>query len=474
MQNQNIHVIGIGGTEGSEIAMYLAKQGAQNLTLHDFATTSAFEKSLRTSHYGFSADQIAAKLNFFDNFKGQINYNDTYLNNIDQADLVFVPQSWHLYEANAPLKALQGKTTFSSITKLYFDLLPCPIIGITGSNGKTTTTNLVHHLAKATLENSARKVHLTGNDRYHQQLLQQIDAVSPSDLVIIEVSNRQLQIDLGRSPNIGILTNITPNHLDEYKDFDEYVQAKLSLFKYSTPDTINLVCQEDPVTKQHLSQIPNPLPFSTKATPKPGIYLENGHAVAWLPNNNTPISIPLNNFKLIGKHNQQNLLAAIFANILLGADSALLPDAIATFKAPPKRLEHIGTRNQINYYNDISSTVPDTTILDLQALNEATNLPTTLIMGGKNKEVDYTTFEHVIPTLVDNLIIIKSPICNDLNILKTTMGNRWHEVTNLAEAVKLDQKLTTAPHNLILAPTAVYMAYFKDKIDDYNRLEELI
>jgi UDP-N-acetylmuramoylalanine-D-glutamate ligase len=145
-QGQNIHVIGFAGAEGAVLFQYFLNEGyAKHLTVHDSSKRASFLKNFRNAHTYMDNEESRAVVEELLMKDGVTYYfGDQYLTGVEEADVIFVPQSWYLYESNQKLFGLRDK--MASMMKLYFDLFPGKIVGITGSNGKTTTSNMIHHV----------------------------------------------------------------------------------------------------------------------------------------------------------------------------------------------------------------------------------------------------------------------------------------------------------------------------------------
>ena len=427
-QYQNIHVVGASGTEGSEIAIFLHKHTTQKITLHDYANSpETFRQNFNSSHASLPKDTANSKWQKLQNLPNTLNLSSNYLKEIEDADLIFVPQSWYLYPQNSKLHALKDKIPFSSMTRLYLELFEGTTIGITGSNGKSTTTALIYHLLKSHYPHA---VSIVGNDRRTPQLLESLESFTPQDLLVLEISNRQLVDTEGVSPQIAVLTNITENHLAEHKNFAEYIYYKSRIFLYQSASDHAILNANDPVSLSLQDKVPSTLTFFKNLDPK--------------------IQYP--NFTLSGAHNAQNLSAAIEVAHLFNISDAQINDSLSSFSPLPGRAEIIRKTPDLIFINDRQGTATDATIKAIQSLRG--NI--TLIFGGINKGMPTEKLCEVIRQFNVLPIGIQSPFIDECAPQLPTMIKS----STLSEAVHLACEKTTKPGTIIFSPACEYGPYF--------------
>jgi UDP-N-acetylmuramoylalanine--D-glutamate ligase len=460
IKNKNIHVIGVSGTEGAEIALFLKQHQLKNVTLHDFAKTQAeFEQSFTSSHKQQKPATTEDKLLKLNQLEYPLHLQSSYLENIETADLIFVPQSWYLYPQNSILNQLKNKIQFSSITNLYLELAPCKIIGITGSNGKSTTTFLTHHLLS---QNPNQTVHLTGNDRQANQILSIIDTISPDSIIVAEISNRQLLNTPPLAPDIAILTNITENHLSEHKDFQEYIDLKANITKFQKPNNTFIYNTDNEICAQ-ISKSSQAETFGFGQSQTNNCYFDAGSIYI----NQKPI-IKLSELKIRGTHNYYNACAAILAALKVGINEKQIIQGLKTFTGLPQRIEFVRTYNNLNFYDDRQGTAIDATV---QAINTLRDLPITLIIGGTNKAKDLTP---LLEAIIGNISVIgiESPFVNELKPEIKTMTI----VKNLPEAIKKALAISASKTNILFSPACEYGPYFNPLKEhpDAEKYQEII
>lgn len=277
-------------------------------------------------------------------------------------DIIFrSPGFWRLHPM---FKKAEAKgAAISSATKLFFNLCPCPIIGVTGTKGKGTTTSLITRI----LKRSGRPVYLAGN--IGKPMLQLLPKLKSTDWVCLELSSFQLQ-DLTVSPHIAVVLNITSEHLDIHLNTKEYRRAKANIIKYQASSDYAVINADYPVTKK-LAKI-------TKAK----VYWFSRHQ----------LKINKSKVGLRGEHNLENIAAAMAVSRLVGVPLNIIKSAVYSFRGLEHRLELVKKVKGVKYYNDSFSTTPETAIAAIKSFTE----PIILILGGSDKGSDYTKLGQTI------------------------------------------------------------------------------
>ncbi|MFH1375329.1 MAG: UDP-N-acetylmuramoyl-L-alanine--D-glutamate ligase [Patescibacteria group bacterium] len=456
--SRSVHVVGISGSEGAAIALALAKQGIR-FTAHDFSDQARFKRNFFANNFGIERKKREKMFKELEKFEDQIKFKNDYLKGISKADLIFVSQNWEAYEANDKLKPIFKKNPakFAIITQLYFQLFPGKIIAITGTNGKSTTAKLISEIMQA----SRQKSWFTGNDRRNVQILDCLDKWTQDDWLVIEVSNRQLKFPLSQAPEIGVITNVTNNHLDEYGgSFRKYKAGKYSLIKNQDQSKIAILNQDNPATRQFSGQVKGtPLPYSTKQKLQKGVYID-GDWIVHRDKTSTKI-LPVGKICLLGEHNLSNVLAAIAAARLSGVDWPTIRKVVSRFRGIPQRLELIATKAGVNFINDTSSTSPDSAIA---AISSFATGSIHLIAGGDPKGLDFAPLAREIKRRKVRVVILKSPVELILGRELRRLGIDFVSVKNLQEAVKISAKNAQRGESVLLSPGAAWFCHFRGKI----------
>ena len=358
-----------------------------------------------------------------------------------------------------------GRTVTSQIG-LFFEACPAPIIGITGANGKSTTTTLTAHLLdKARPQSSGHaygKVWLSGNigDR---PLLTILDQIHPRDLVVLEISSFQVEqlADVRRVPSVSLLTNLTPNHLDRYGTFEAYCAAKEGLFKLQTRDenapAVSIFNAEDEIAcswfkKYRRQRGRTCLKFCADDVS------EELRAAYALP----------------GRANQSNLAAARAIARCFGISDSAIESCLPDFKALPHRLERIGTTNGVRWYNDSKATTPEGTMVALSAFE----CPKVLIAGGYDKHTPFDTLGKRIAAGTKAAILIGQTARQIADAIEAGSqdGRRIpvHFAASLAEAVELANRIAVPGDVVLLSPACASYDMFENYEQRGHLFAELV
>ncbi|MHB9144633.1 MAG: UDP-N-acetylmuramoyl-L-alanine--D-glutamate ligase [Symbiobacteriia bacterium] len=282
--------------------------------------------------------------------------------------------------------ASEAGTILSSEIHLVFELSQAPIIGITGSAGKTTTTSLVGQIMQA----AGRQTYVGGN--IGRPLIEVVESIPPAAQIVLELSSFQLQL-LGRSPQVGLLLNVSPNHLDIHESMAEYTEAKKNIFRFQGPADAAVLNWDRPETRAMGAECPGRVYwFSRRSEVERGAFLR-GDDIVMRDEAGERVIASAGQIRLPGLHNIENTLAAVAATGLAGARPAAVARTIEGFRGVAHRLELIRELAGVRYINDSIATAPDRTIAALRTLGpEAGGEPNlVLIAGGYDKHLNYDT-----------------------------------------------------------------------------------
>lgn len=283
------------------------------------------------------------------------------------------------------LQAELAGVMITSQTKLFFAECPCPIIGVTGTKGKGTTASLIYEM----LNEAGEDAFLGGN--IGVPMLSFLDKLQTSSIVVLELSSFQLQ-DINQSPHIGVMLMVTSDHLDQHASHEEYVAAKRNLLRFQTKDDFAVINRDYPVS--HESDIytdGSVFYISRERTTDNGCYALNG-SVFVRKNGSDDEIIKTKEIALFGKHNLENVCAAVMAARLAGVSKKHIIHVLKTFTGLPHRLELVAEKHGVTYYDDSISTTPETAIVAIEAFNQ----PKILILGGSSKSSDFSELGKVI------------------------------------------------------------------------------
>ena len=297
----------------------------------------------------------------------RLQVGEKYLENLS-GDIVFRTPGMH--PGNPALEALRRNgAEVTSEMEVFFEVCPCTILAVTGSDGKTTTTTLISEMLKA----AGKKVWLGGN--IGTPLLPVCHEMRPEDFAVVELSSFQL-MDMERSPHIAVVTNLAPNHLDIHKDMEEYVEAKKNIFRYQTHGDV-LILNADNAITDSFTGIGATKKFSRQKEAdtwvRDGVIFRNGEAL-----------LKTEDILLPGVHNIENYMAAILAVEDLVEDSVIRQVA-ESFGGVEHRIELVRVKDGVRFYNDSIASSPSRTIAGLRSFPERV----LLIAGGYDKHIPY-------------------------------------------------------------------------------------
>lgn len=290
--------------------------------------------------------------------------------------------------------ARAGQILVSSLVELFFELCPAPILGVTGSAGKTTTTSLLGEMFRA----AGRDVHVGGN--IGKPLLGELQRIAPTSDVVLELSSFQLE-HLRRSPRVALVTNVTPNHLDRHGTMEAYWEAKRQIIAHQGPGDW-AVLNADDAWSLRFKPRGRSLRFSLEGTVE-GAYLAGSQLMLL----GEPL-VRVDDVPLRGRHNLANVLAAAAAAHAAGIEREPMVAAIRAFRGVPHRLEVVGERGGARYVNDSIATAPERSMAGLRAFHE----PLVLIAGGGDKgfpEAALREWLALAAGRVKHLVLLDSP-----------------------------------------------------------------
>ena len=311
--------------------------------------------------------------------------------------------------ALSPRKLVGAKQVWSA-TNEFFAQCPAPIIAVTGTKGKGTTSSLIAHI----LRTAGRKVHLLGN--IGTPALEVLPSIASDDIVVFEISSFQLW-DLERSPHVAVVLMIEPDHLDVHTDFDDYIHAKANIRRYQNQDDICIYHPANHYSSQiaHVSDNGTMIRYRSEDAGSvcaiDGQFVVDGHVIC-----------SVDALQLVGDHNVENACAAITAARIYTTDDTAVAVGLRGFTGLPHRLQLVREYNDVAYYNDSYSSAPGATIAALRSFTQ----PIVLIAGGYDKHTEYDELSSV---------IAKMP-----NIKKVcVMGQTRHKIAHALDVAGFDR-----------------------------------
>jgi UDP-N-acetylmuramoylalanine--D-glutamate ligase len=368
------------------------------------------------------------------------------------------------------IRARQRGIPVSNGIDMFLELCPCPVIGITGSCGKTTTTTLVGLMMKA----SGRTTHVGGN--LGEPPLCNLSGIRQDHVAVLELSSFQLEL-VRRSPSVGAVLNVTPDHLNRHGSMENYLDAKFNVFRFQKPSDWAVLNFDDDLSRGLSGRIHGNLSyFSRNSEVEQGSFLRAGHIVARLGDWEGVIC-SVEDIRLLGPHNQENVLAATAIALAGGADPAGLVDAIRSFEGLEHRLELVRELNGVCFYNDSIATSPQRTRAALRALES----PIVLIAGGKSKGLPLDELARDILYRVRWLVLL-GEAADDLSTAldaarPRSSGSVLEGVgrsRDLGEAVEMAAESARSGDAVLLSPAFVSFDMFRDFEDRGVRFRDLV
>lgn len=404
-----------------------------------------------------------------------------------EADVVFAspgvrPETPILVEARR-----QG-IPVSSQTRLFLELCPAPVIGITGSSGKTTTTTLVGKM----LEASGYRTWVGGN--IGRPLIEHLGAIGPDDAVVMELSSFQLETFAplanepgasrwpgrreGISPDLACVLNVTPDHLDRHPTMETYFQAKTHILRYQRAFDIAVLSQDDPGARAMTTFCRGQtLCFSQVVEPEEGAFVEAGEIVVRIEGIEEPVCA-VEDVRLLGRHNLSNVLAACAIGVAAGASPEAMAEVVGSFGSLEHRLELVGERKGVRFYNDSIATSPVRAMAALESFAG----PIVLLAGGRHKSLPMEEFASAICSKVEHLILFGEAAADIEAVVRSCCGGQRtngskpviHRRQSLEEAVAQAVTVARPGDVVLLSPACVSFDAFRDYAERGRRFKELV
>ncbi len=380
---------------------------------------------------------------------------ESYLSNLTE-DVVF--RTPGLRPDRIPLK--EGAVLTSEM-EAFFALCPCPILAVTGSDGKTTTTTLISELLKA----SGKKVWLGGNIGH--PLLSEVDSISPEDAAVLELSSFQLMTIRERAAT-AVITNIRPNHLDWHTGLEEYAEAKRNIFRGQKPGDLLVLNADDPGSLACRDAAQGRVRLFSRRTPQPDGAWFDGENLFFL---GKPL-LKRSEIRLPGLHNVENWMAALCA-VGDQAGEETCRRVAAEFTGVEHRLEPVRTLNGVEYINDSIASSPSRTVAGLRALRDRSLV---LIAGGYDKHIPYDELGAVIKENVRVLVLCgaTAPKIKAAVLAAPGPGPEIIEEGDFAAAVRAAARAAKPGETVLLSPASASFDLFRNFEERGERFKELV
>ena len=426
------------GKSGVACSRFLRERGAV-VALHDrkpIAEWTDEAKSLKEQNVGLMDGQIPSWL-------------------LDQIELVVISPGVPTNTIPARYVDRKDGEVIGEV-ELAYRFLKGRIVGITGSNGKTTTTTLVYEL----LKNSGIETQVGGN--IGTPLLSLTETATLSGWTVAELSSFQLETIKEFRPNVGICLNVTPNHLDRYDSFMDYAAAKHRLFMNQAAEDAAILNADDEITRSWAQNLKaNVVLFSVEKELEEGLFLR-GRDLVCRANGAEKVLTTRDEMSLRGLHNAANVLAALAAGLACGALPDSMRETVRTFKAVEHRLEFVAEVEGVKFYNDSKATSVDATQKALEALAEEPG-EIVLILGGRGKNAPYQPIAALVEKKVGKLILIGEDADNIENQLKSAA--EIERAVSMRDAVEKSFAAAENGDTVLLAPACASF----DMFDSYEQ-----
>jgi len=450
-KGKKVTVMGLGLFGGGVGAVrYLVSQGA-DVTVTDLK----------------SAEELSASLKLLDGLPVKLRLGKHYEEDFVNVDMLVVspavPDDSKFLEI-----AFKNSIRIDSELSIFFRLCPAPIIGITGSNGKSTTTSLLGEM----LKESGIKTWVGGNIGI--SLLENLKEIKPDDVVVLEISSFQLEYlaRIEASPHISIVTNIAPNHLDRHKTMENYIGIKKAIIQYQQERDYAIMNYDDPILKKWETK-GHQLWFSTTKELEHGAFLKDNEII--INHNSKSTVIPCSTqIKIKGIHNWQNIMAASYAATLMHADVESIKNAITGFAGLEHRLEHVHTINEVQYYNDSKATTPEAAIAGIKAFDS----PTILIAGGYDKQVSLHQFAQECVRNTKCVILIGDTAKTIQELIQDIKDEKIkpevYMAASLDESIKKASEVAEPGDIVLLSPACASFGMFTNYEERGKKFKEFV
>ncbi len=449
IRNRKIAIIGL-GVSNIPLLSYLHDLGAK-ITVFDNRTIDNIDKNI---------------MDIITNNNIEFSFGKNNLSKLNGFDIIFRSPTCREDWPELVKEAKRGAIITSEI-EMLMELCPGTIIGVTGSDGKTTTTSLIYEIVKK----QGFNCYLGGNIGI--PLFTKIQEMKPNDMVILELSSFQL-MNIHTSPNIAVITNISPNHLDFHKSYEEYIEAKKNIFKYQNEDGILVLNYDNEITRECAKEAKGKVIFFSRENKLDNGVILDDDIIKVCDNKLRKHILNTKDLLLRGKHNYENVCTAIAATLEIASTEKQI-EAVTQFKGVKHRLEFVKEINGVKWYNDSIGTSPTRTIAGLKSFNEKI----VLIAGGYDKHLDYTPIAKPILDNVSVLILmgqtskkIKESVENEMKVEQKRI--EIYECDTLQETVNTAKKVAKKGEVVLFSPASASFDMYKNFEERGDKFKSIV
>lgn len=445
LMNKKIAIIGL-GVSNLPLVDYLYNLNAK-ITIFDKMNISQIDEA--------TMDKLIKK-------KIELSLGNGYLSNLKGFDIIFRSPSCRPDLTEIQEEVKRGAVLTSEI-ELVLEVCPGKTIGVTGSDGKTTTTSLIYEILKG----NGHNCFLGGNIGI--PLFTQLAKMKSDDYIILELSSFQL-MNMKVSPSIAVITNITPNHLDIHKSYEEYIEAKKKIFQYQKETDLLVLNYDDEITSKFETEANGKVYFFSRNKKISNGFMLDGDYVISARTGKKVLNV--RDVKLRGKHNYENICTALTAvSDIVDLDKAV--NIVKEFPGVEHRIEYIREINGAKWYNDSIGSSPTRTIAGLYSFDE--NI--ILIAGGYDKHLDYEPIANPILEKVGTLILMGQTTDKIYNAVMTKNESEKleiHKVQSLEEAVEKAYESAKKGDVVLFSPASASFDMFKNFMERGDKFKELV
>ncbi len=439
IKGKRVAVIGI-GISNKPLIKFLMKNGAK---------VSAYDKKSR--------EQLGDIYTELSELGVQFYLGEGYLDQINE-DIIFKTPGMR-YDVPQLVSARERGAWVTSEMEVFFDICPAKIIAVTGSDGKTTTTTLIHKF----LEASGLKTRLGGN--IGRPLIGECDEISADEWIVLELSSFQLHT-MTKSPDIAVITNITPNHLDWHTDYSEYIEAKKNITKFQTAECVLVTNANNEETKKIAAETDAKV-RTFSAYSRADFYLDN-EAVYF----GEEKLLDTENIKIPGMHNVENYMTAMAAVYDI-VPKEIFADVAKSFGGVEHRIELVRVIDGVKYYNSSIDSSPNRSINTLKVFDNNV----VMIAGGKDKGIPYDEIGPAVSKHVKALVLIGKTADKIEEAVKKAEGGERVKIlhaTTYPEAVNLAKGEAVSGDVVLLSPASTSFDMFNNFEERGNLFKDIV
>ena len=438
--------------------------GVSNMPLLEYL----YEKKAQVTVFDErTMDEIPSEtINKINTYEFSYSFGKNCLEKLNGFNIIFRSPSCLPTRAELQKEADRGAIVTTEV-EMLMEICPCKIVGVTGSDGKTTTTSLIN----AILKKAGYKTFLGGN--IGTPLFTKLPEMEPNDIVVLELSSFQL-MNMHISPDIAIITNITPNHLNIHKDYQEYIDAKKCIFKNQNEKGILILNYDNDITRECSKEAKGKVIFFSSKTKLDNGFIVDGNVIKECEDKVRKHILNTDEVILRGNHNFQNIATALAATKTL-VDTDVAVKAIKEFKPVEHRIEFVREINGVKWYNDSASSSPTRTLSGINAFKE--NI--ILIAGGYDKNLDYQPIAKTIVDKVSTLILIGQTAEKIYDVVKEESEKQnkkinIHMCDSLEQTIEIAKKSAQKGDVVLFSPASASFDMFKNFADRGHKFKDLV